>query len=134
MADKNSSQIQTEIDHRKPCTRCGKLCDVRVRCQVDETGTWHLVCPGKCWKGVSGGVVDGKTLPDSNQSAINTRRYSSLTRAEEFPSCTGTSSDETSGDKTEEHKHYKYGGMWKNKHEAVSAKKPRKKLKVKQSQ
>lgn len=24
-----------------------------------------------------------------------------------------------------EHPHYRYGGMWKNKHEAVSAKKPK---------
>ena len=33
------------------------------------------------------------------------------------------------GDKAERHEHYRYGGMWKNKHEAVSAKKPRKKSK-----
>ncbi len=30
------------------------------------------------------------------------------------------------GNKTEETKWYRYGGMWKNKHEAVSAKKPKK--------
>ena len=35
----------------------------------------------------------------------------------------------TDGDGAEEHKNYRYGGMWKNKHEAVSAKKPRKKSK-----
>jgi hypothetical protein len=29
------------------------------------------------------------------------------------------------GDGAEEHKFYRYGGMWKNKHEAVSAKKPK---------
>ena len=29
------------------------------------------------------------------------------------------------GDNAEEHKYYRYGGMWKNKHEAVSAKKPK---------
>jgi len=29
------------------------------------------------------------------------------------------------GDQTEEHKWYRYGGMWKNKHEAVSAKMPK---------
>jgi len=55
-----------------------------VRCQVDETGTWHLICPGTCWKRASGGVVDG--------------------------------------DNAEAHKWYRYGGMWKNKHDAVSAK------------
>lgn len=30
------------------------------------------------------------------------------------------------GDGSEEHRCYRYGGMWKNKHEAVSAKKPKK--------
>ena len=74
-------------DHRKPCDLCHKPQDVLVRCQTDESGKWHLVCPGKCWKQVSGGVVDG--------------------------------------DKAEEHKYYRYGGMWKNKHDAVSAKKPK---------
>ena len=38
------------------------------------------------------------------------------------------------GDEKEEHKRYRYGGMWKNKHEAVSAKKPRKSKEVKQTQ
>ena len=87
----NTSQVRPENDHRKPCTLCGKLCDVRVRCQIDETGTWHLICPGKCWTDVSSGVTDG--------------------------------------DGADEHKYYRYGGMWKNKHDAVSAKKPRKKSK-----
>lgn len=35
------------------------------------------------------------------------------------------------GDGAEAHKYYRYGGMWKNKHEAVSAKKPKKKKKKK---
>lgn len=29
------------------------------------------------------------------------------------------------GDGKSEHQFYRYGGMWKNKHEAVSAKKPK---------
>ena len=29
-----------------------------IRCQIDKTETWHMVC-GKCWRTVSGGVVDG---------------------------------------------------------------------------
>ncbi|KAK1066428.1 hypothetical protein LTR74_007150 [Friedmanniomyces endolithicus] len=71
-------------DHSKPCTLCHTPRDVLIRCQIDSTGVWHFVCPGACWKRVSGGVVDG--------------------------------------DGGEEHKWYRYGGMWKNKHEAVSAK------------
>ncbi|KAK3696299.1 hypothetical protein LTR37_018035 [Vermiconidia calcicola] len=74
--------------YSKPCTLCSQPRDVLVRCQIDETGQWHFVCPGKCWKRVSGGVVDG--------------------------------------DQAVEHRFYRYGGMWKNKHEAVSAKKPKK--------
>jgi hypothetical protein len=79
--------VTAEKDYRKPCTLCETPRDVLVRCQIDESGTWHFVCPGSCWKRVSGGVIDG--------------------------------------DKSQEHSHYRYGGMWKNKHEAVSAKKPK---------
>ncbi|KAK5113646.1 hypothetical protein LTR62_003273 [Meristemomyces frigidus] len=74
-------------DHRKPCTLCSKPRNVLVRCQIDESGKWHLICPGSCWKQVSGGVIDG--------------------------------------DKSDAHRYYVYGGMWKNKYDAVSAKKPK---------
>ena len=43
---------------RKACTLCHTSRDVLIRCQVDESGTWNFVCTGKCWKSVSGGVVD----------------------------------------------------------------------------
>ena len=78
-------------DYRKSCTLCQQLRDVLIRCQIDESGRWHFVCPGKCWKQVSGGVVDG--------------------------------------DQDEKHKFYVYGGVWKNKHEAVSGSMPKKKSK-----
>ena len=71
--------------YRKLCTLCSIPADVLVRCQIDSSGAWHFVCPGKCWNQVSGGVVDGD----------------------------------------EAHPCYKYGGMWKNKHAGVSAKKPK---------
>ena len=64
--------------YRKPCTLCHKPRDVLVRCQIDSStittnpapndddnlpdlkpGAWHFVCPGSCWKRVSGGVIDG---------------------------------------------------------------------------
>ena len=35
------------------------MCDVLVRCRIDETLIWHLVCTSKCWKQVSGGEIDG---------------------------------------------------------------------------
>ncbi|KAF2087185.1 hypothetical protein K490DRAFT_6942, partial [Saccharata proteae CBS 121410] len=70
----------------KPCTICTTPRDVLVRCQTDSTGRWHFVCPGTCWRDVSGGRVDGDG----------------------------------------EHPDYRYGGMWKNKHEGVSAKRKKK--------
>lgn len=45
--------------HSKPCTLCHMKRDVLIRCQIDETETWHFVCPGTCWKKVSGGQIDG---------------------------------------------------------------------------
>jgi hypothetical protein len=83
------TQPPSPPDHRKPCTLCATPCNVRIRCQIDSTRKWHLVCPGRCWKAVSGGIVDG--------------------------------------DGNEEHQFYRYGGVWKNKFEAVSGKKKKKK-------
>ncbi len=42
----------------KPCDLCLKNKDLLIRCQIDTTLAWKMVC-GKCWKDVSGGVVDG---------------------------------------------------------------------------
>eukprot|EP00542_Grammatophora_oceanica_P009367 CAMPEP_0194027226 /NCGR_PEP_ID=MMETSP0009_2-20130614/1398_1 /TAXON_ID=210454 /ORGANISM="Grammatophora oceanica, Strain CCMP 410" /LENGTH=274 /DNA_ID=CAMNT_0038666201 /DNA_START=204 /DNA_END=1028 /DNA_ORIENTATION=- len=43
---------------RKNCDICAKSVDLLVRCQVDKTLDWKMVC-GRCWNDVSGGVVDG---------------------------------------------------------------------------
>jgi hypothetical protein len=43
---------------QKSCDVCSKSVDLLVRCTIDETQNWNMVC-GKCWKVVSGGVVDG---------------------------------------------------------------------------
>ena len=43
---------------RKPCGMCSTPSDLLIRCQIDESQEWHMVC-GKCWKVASGGVVDG---------------------------------------------------------------------------
>ncbi|KUJ18767.1 uncharacterized protein LY89DRAFT_557121, partial [Mollisia scopiformis] len=66
----------------KPCTLCQQPRNVLIRCQIDATRQWHFVCPGKCWRSVSGGTPDGDA----------------------------------------DHRDYRYGGTWKNKHEYVSAK------------
>ena len=43
---------------QKPCDYCSKNVDLLIRCQIDSTKEWKMVC-GKCWHVVSGGVVDG---------------------------------------------------------------------------
>jgi hypothetical protein len=43
---------------QKSCNLCSKSVDLLIRCTIDETQTWNMVC-GRCWKNVSGGVVDG---------------------------------------------------------------------------
>eukprot|EP00967_Tisochrysis_lutea_P042603 scaffold51258_cov35-Tisochrysis_lutea.AAC.1 len=43
---------------QKDCDLCSKGVDLLIRCRIDETRQWKMVC-GKCWKGVSGGVTDG---------------------------------------------------------------------------
>lgn len=50
--------------HNKPCTLCGTSRPVLVRCQIDDSGKWHMVCPGQCWKSVSGGQEDAKGFED----------------------------------------------------------------------
>mmetsp|Transcript_20093 Transcript_20093/g.32699 ORF Transcript_20093/g.32699 Transcript_20093/m.32699 type:complete len:203 (-) Transcript_20093:100-708(-) len=42
----------------KKCDLCGKDVQLLIRCQIDQSRKWNLVC-GKCWKTVSGGIVDG---------------------------------------------------------------------------
>eukprot|EP00977_Amphora_coffeiformis_P024939 scaffold17685_cov169-Amphora_coffeaeformis.AAC.3 len=43
---------------QKSCDVCGKSVDLLIRCTIDASGDWKMVC-GKCWHTVSGGVVDG---------------------------------------------------------------------------
>ena len=57
----------------KPCDLCHVNKDLLIRCIIDDTNKWHMVC-GKCWKDVSGGVVDG----DSNHPHY---RYGGLWKA-----------------------------------------------------
>ena len=43
---------------QKECSVCAKSVDLLIRCTIDESQQWTMVC-GRCWKDVSGGVVDG---------------------------------------------------------------------------
>lgn len=61
----------------KSCTICSTPRPVLVRCQIDDTQTWHFVCPGACWKSVSGGVEDAKGLKEQ----FPWYRYGGMVRA-----------------------------------------------------
>ena len=56
---KASKRSNSPSSHRKSCDLCHNMCDVLVRCRIDKTLIWHLVCTSKCWKQVSGGEIDG---------------------------------------------------------------------------
>eukprot|EP01111_Echinosteliopsis_oligospora_P009898 TRINITY_DN2992_c0_g1_i1.p1 TRINITY_DN2992_c0_g1~~TRINITY_DN2992_c0_g1_i1.p1 ORF type:complete len:146 (+),score=38.47 TRINITY_DN2992_c0_g1_i1:266-703(+) len=43
---------------QKTCDLCQGSKNVLIRCQIDDTQQWKMVCP-KCWKDVSGGKIDG---------------------------------------------------------------------------
>ena len=45
-------------DGSKACDSCDESVHLLLRCQVDSTKTWKMVC-GRCWKVASGGVPDG---------------------------------------------------------------------------
>ena len=46
----------------KPCSQCGRLVDLLIRCQhAGSDKKWVMLC-GKCWKIASGGVVDGDAV------------------------------------------------------------------------
>lgn len=111
-------------DHRKPCTLCHTPRDVLVRCQIDSTRKWHFVCPGACWRSVSGGVVDGNYKAASEQ-------HSPEEVGEGHEGDSTTSGGKVEGGEGVGRKEYRYGGMWKNKVGGVSAKMPKKKKEMK---
>lgn len=43
---------------RKPCDKCNRSVDLLVRCRIDVSQKWFMLC-GRCWHSVSGGVPDG---------------------------------------------------------------------------
>jgi len=89
----------------KKCTMCQKPRNVLIRCQIDDTGKWNFLCPGKCWRLASdGGHVDGG------------RNNTYKSRDGSWRSVTGGQIE------GRPQYHYRYGGTWKNKHQMVSGK------------
>ena len=57
-AERRARRSGDVVSGQKACDLCAADVDLLVRCQTDATQVWHMVC-GRCWNGVSGGVVDG---------------------------------------------------------------------------
>lgn len=61
-ADRRARRAQSPQERaaakRKPCSLCAKAVDLLVRCRIDETKNWQMLC-GRCWRQASGGVPDG---------------------------------------------------------------------------
>ena len=56
--EKRMGSEESIKEKQKPCDLCTKNVNLLIRCQIDETKKWKMVC-GKCWHEVSGGQVDG---------------------------------------------------------------------------
>jgi len=55
--DENNNNNSSKGNKR--CDKCGESRSMLVRCQIDETKAWKMICVKGCWKSVSGGVTDG---------------------------------------------------------------------------
>lgn len=49
--------------HRKDCDLCNRPQDVLIRCQIDASGRWHMLCKSGCWQKASDSKIDG--TPDT---------------------------------------------------------------------
>ena len=57
-ADRKAARAAPIEASYKPCHLCVGAHPLLIRCRIDASGAWCMVC-GKCWKKVSGGVTDG---------------------------------------------------------------------------
>ena len=64
---------------RKLCDLCTKEVDMLIRCTIDETQKYNMVC-GKCWPSISGGVVDGdsKSYPYYRYGGVWKNHHASI--------------------------------------------------------
>merc|ERR1740130_2682584 len=56
---------------RKACQICSTPVDMLIRCTIDETQQYKMIC-GSCWPSISGGIPDGnsKTHPYYNYGGL----------------------------------------------------------------
>jgi hypothetical protein len=56
---------------RKSCQICSTPVDMLIRCTIDETQQYKMIC-GSCWPSISGGIPDGnsKTHPYYNYGGL----------------------------------------------------------------
>eukprot|EP00471_Norrisiella_sphaerica_P006436 CAMPEP_0184488530 /NCGR_PEP_ID=MMETSP0113_2-20130426/12349_1 /TAXON_ID=91329 /ORGANISM="Norrisiella sphaerica, Strain BC52" /LENGTH=128 /DNA_ID=CAMNT_0026871377 /DNA_START=125 /DNA_END=511 /DNA_ORIENTATION=+ len=58
MKMQRKAKREGKLSKTKKCTLCTRNVKLLIRCQIDTSRKWNMVC-GKCWNKVSGGVVDG---------------------------------------------------------------------------
>jgi len=58
-AENEEEENNNSSKGNKRCDKCGESRSMLVRCQIDETKAWKMICVKGCWKSVSGGVTDG---------------------------------------------------------------------------
>jgi hypothetical protein len=57
--EKDEEENNNSSKGNKRCDKCGESRSMLVRCQIDETKAWKMICVKGCWKSVSGGATDG---------------------------------------------------------------------------
>lgn len=57
-AKKEMTPQEKADSKRKQCDVCTKSVNLLVRCTIDFTQSWKMLC-GRCWRDASGGVPDG---------------------------------------------------------------------------
>lgn len=56
----NKAKRAGEVDiGSKQCDICQNMRDVLVRCTIDETCQYKMVCTRGCWQKISGNTIDG---------------------------------------------------------------------------
>lgn len=54
----DAGDARSPVKGSKQCDKCRVFVDKLIRCRIDASRQWRMICDG-CWPSVSGGVTDG---------------------------------------------------------------------------
>jgi hypothetical protein len=54
-----ASEASTQVASTRPSTASSQDDNANSTNPTLKPGAWHFVCPGSCWRRVSGGIIDG---------------------------------------------------------------------------